>query len=295
MKKITLLLVLLYNIGFAQDFQADFKKYFIEKDTLQQQATLKKWEKSNPKDAELFTSYYNYYFSLSQRELLSLTVDQPEGESLELKDSTNQTAGYIGSTINYSEIYLKRAFDKIDAGIALYPNRLDMRFGKIYGLGKVKDWGNFTNEIIKTIDYSAQNKNQWTWTNNVQKEDGEKFMLSSFQSYQLQLYNTGNDDLLLNMRQIANEILKYYPKHIESLSNLSITYLLTNEFDKALESLLKAEKIDSKDTVILSNIAHAYKLKGDTGKAIAYYEKTILYGDDESKAFAQDQIEKLKK
>jgi len=85
----------------------------------------------------------------------------------------------------------------------------------------------------------------------------------SIQSYQLRLYNTGNDDLLENMREIANEVLKHYPNHIPSLSNISISYLVTGKFDKGIETLLKAEKINPKDFIVLSNIAHGYNLKGD--------------------------------
>ena len=170
-----------------------------------------------------------------------------------------------------------------------------MRFGKIYVLGQIKDWHSFTKEIIKTVDYSAVNDNQWTWTNNEKQKDSKDFFLSSLQDYQVQLYNTGDDDLFENMREIANSILKYYPNHIESLSNLSVTYLLSGEYDKGLEPLLKAERINPEDYIVLSNIAQGYKLKGDKNKAIEYYKKTIEYGDEQAKAFARQQIEELKK
>ena len=97
------------------------------------------------------------------------------------------------------------------------------------------------------------------------------------------------------MREIANEILKYYPNHIESLSNLSITYLLTGEYDKGIDALKKAEKINPKDFIILSNIAQGYKLKGDKEKAIEYYQKTIEYGDEQAKEYSKQQIKELKK
>ena len=170
-----------------------------------------------------------------------------------------------------------------------------MRFGKIYVLGQIKDWDSFTKEIVKTVDYSAVNNNQWTWTNNEKQKDGEDFFLSSLQDYQVQLYNTGNDDLLLNMRDIANRILKYYTNHIESLSNLSVTYLLTGEYDKGIEPLLKAEKINPKDYIVLSNIAQGYKLKGDKEKAIEYYDKIVKFGDEQAKTYAKQQIEELRK
>lgn len=299
MKKILGLLLtgFIFNIVAAQDYQDDFQKYFQENDTINQLRTLTEWEKANPKDAELFTSFFNYYFSKSRDEILVVAAgDPPKGEKyLSLSDSVGNYAGFIGSQINYNKSFLKKGLDKISEGIKLYPNRLDMRFGKIYVLGQIKDWTSFTKEIIETVDYSAINDNQWTWTNNEKQKDGKEFFLSSLQDYQVHLYNTGNDDLLVNMREIANTILKYYPNHIESLSNLSITYLLTGEYDKGIEPLLKAEKLNPHDYIVLSNIAQGYKLKGDKKKAIEYYEKTVEYGDEQAKSYAKQQIKELKK
>lgn len=169
-----------------------------------------------------------------------------------------------------------------------------MRFGKIYTFGQIPDWTNFTAEIVKTIEYSAKNNNEWTWTNHEKFDGGGKEFLLDIQNYQLQLYNTGNDDLLKNMRKIANKILEFYPNHIESLSNLSITYLLTGEYDKGIETLLRAEKIKPEDYIVLGNIAQGYKLKGDKKKAIEYYEKTAEFGDERAKEYAKQQIAELK-
>lgn len=285
----------LSGISFSQDYQSDFAKYFHANDDSKQIETLQKWEKAKPNDAELYTSYYNYYFKKSRKEILSLSTLAPNGEALILKDSLNQTAGYLGSTESYDDTDLNNAFLKIDKGISLFPDRLDMRFGKIYGLGKIEDWAKFTSEIIATVERSQKNNNNWTWTNNAKKEDGKLFMLSSIQSYQLQLYNTERDDLLPNMQEIALAILKYYPDHVESLSNLSITYYIAGDFKKGLEALLKAEKIDPKDTIVLSNIAHGYLKTGNKSKAIEYYEKTLLYGDENTKDFAGKKLAELKK
>lgn len=286
---------ILTSICHGQNFKTEFEKSFQQEDTTAQFEILKKWEKEEPRNAELFTSYFNYYFLKSRQEVLSLTTDQPNGENLLLQDSTGKVAGYLGSQISYNSETLKKGFDKIDQGISLYPDRLDMRFGKIYVLGQVKEWQRFTDEIVKSIRYSAKNNNQWTWINNEKQADGKEFFLSSLQDYQLNLYNTEDDDLLVNMRKIAEEVLKYYPDHIESLSNLSITYLLTGEYDKGIEPLLRAEEIDPTDAIVLSNIAQGYKLKGDKEMAIKYYERTIEHADERTAAYAKQQIEELKK
>ncbi len=291
----TLIAILISQIGFSQDYQSEFQKYCQTNDTINQLKVLVEWKNSNPKDAELYTSFFNYHFMKSKQEVLAMSTDEPNGESFVLKDSLNQTAGFIGSKIHFDKTELERGLNKIDEGIKLYPDRLDMRFGKIYALGEVFDWKRFTSEIIKTIEYSAKNDTNWTWTNNEKYDGGEKEFLLDMQTYQLQLYNTGNDNLLKNMREIANTVLKFYPNHIESLSNLSITYLLVGEYDKGIEPLLRAEKINPKDYIVLSNIAKGYKLKGDKKKAIEYYERTVEFGDDSAKEYAKQQIIELKK
>ena len=277
----------------GQDRRDEFVKHLQAGDTTAQLALLNKWEQEDPKNAELFTCYFNYYVAKSKEEVLSLTQDQPEGESLSFQDSTGKTAGYFGSDIMYNTKILQKAFDRIDQGIELYPDRLDMRFGKIHVIGLTEDWKEFTEEIITAIHHSAKNKNQWTWTNNEMKPEGREFFLSGLQGYQMTLYNTGDDALLVNMRTIAEETLKYYPDHVASLSNLSLTYLLTENYDKGIEALLRAEKIDPSDAIVLSNIAQGYRLKGDKKSAIEYYKKTIPHADQELKAFAEQQIEEL--
>lgn len=295
MKKIIGILVVIFmsQVGFSQDYQSEFQKYCETNDTINQLNILRKWQSKKPKDAELFTSFFNYYFMKSRKEVLALTTNQPNGESLVLKDSLNKNAGFIESKIHYNQTELKKGLEKIDEGIKLYPNRLDMRFGKIYVFGEILDWENFTTEIIKTIEFSVKNNNNWTWTNHKKYNGGEKEFLLDIQNYQLQLYNTRNDSLLKNMRKIANTVLKFYPNHIESLSNLSITYLLTGEYDKGIAPLLRAEKIKPKDYIVLGNIAQGYKLKGDKKKAIEYYKKMEKFGNEKAKEYAKQQITEL--
>ena len=71
--------------------------------------------------------------------------------------------------------------------------------------------------------------------------------------------------------------------------------MLQKQYDKALGPLLKAEKLNPKDYIVLSNIAQAYKLKGDSKNAIKYYELTSKYGDEQAKKYAEGQIDELKK
>ncbi|MCB9195221.1 MAG: tetratricopeptide repeat protein [Flavobacteriales bacterium] len=275
----------------AQSHYDQFLKSFKEGDTTQTLNILEEWESESPEDPELFTSYFNYYFKKSQSSILSLSSQPHDGENLVAYSETDTF--YMGDAVMYDEENLKLAFEKINKGIELYPNRLDMRFGKLYVFKTVGDWENFTTELKTTIQYSGKNKNQWTWTKNEPKEDGKDFFLSCIQSYQMDLYNTYNDDLLVNMREIAEEVIKIYPEHVESWSNIGITYILSEQFDKALDSFFQAEQLDPEDTIVLNNIAHCYRLKGDKKNSIKYYKKMKEYGDQDTKDYAQKMIDEI--
>jgi tetratricopeptide (TPR) repeat protein len=225
-----------------------------------------------------------------------LGTQQAGDKSLELKDpKTNQVVAFLNQGgMSYNRQLIDKAFYYIDLGISKFPQRLDMRFGKIYILGEISNYDEFSREIVKTIEHSTKINLKWTWIDNKTLEDAKNFMLGNIQTYVGQLYNAG-DTQLINMRVIAQAVLKEYPDHVESLSNLAITYLLKNDYDTALPPLLKAAEIAPTDGVVLGNIAYCYNAKGDKTNAIKYYELTQKYGTEQSKAFATKKLEELKK
>jgi|JI7StandDraft_1071085.scaffolds.fasta_scaffold10253_5 tetratricopeptide (TPR) repeat protein len=289
-------LTLLFNQVSGQTFKQQFIDLVSKKDTVGQKELLEKWEKTDSNDPELYVAYFNYFAKKSKNEIVRLDGNSKGKEGFQIMDkdsSKKEPVAFLYGDNYYDQSILQKGFDYIDTGIKKHPNRLDMRFGKIYMFGQTEDYEKFTTEIINTIDYSSVNKNKWTWADSKPVDNPKDFFLSSLQDYQVQLYNTENDDLLDNMKRIAETVLKYYPDHIESLSNLSIVFMLQKQYDKALEPLLKAEKINPKDYIVLSNIAQAYKLKGDIKNSIKYYELTIKHGNEQSKKYAQGQIDEL--
>jgi len=278
---------------FAQNNYEKFKKLYANNDTAKIKLLLAEWEKTNPNDPELYTSAINFYFSNSKQEILSIGKEQKTKEAVQLTDSTGKVAGYISSNIGYNPEKLSKAINYANRGIEKFPDRLDIRFGKCYVLGEIGDYDNFTKEIIKTVEYSQVNKNNWLWTANKKQEDAENSLLETIQSYLKQLYDTEDDNLLPYMIQIGEATLKYY-KHVEILSTTSVALMLTKDYDKAIGYLKIAEKMDPKDFIVLNNIAQGYKLKGDKANAIKYYELTEKYGDERAKKQARQNINDLK-
>ena len=57
---LTILLIVFSISGNAQDYKENFEKFRVDNDSLSQIKLLTEWEKENPNDAELYTSYFNF-------------------------------------------------------------------------------------------------------------------------------------------------------------------------------------------------------------------------------------------
>jgi len=294
----TLILILLCSISNLLIAQTNYEKFnalYKGRDTAKIKIHLVAWEKSNPDDPELYVAAFNYYFTNSKQNLL--TVDKTisgTGEALQFTDSTGAIGGYITSNPGYNSSELKKAFYYANKGIEKFPNRLDIRFGKCYVLGEIGEYEKFTTEIINTVEFSNAIKNNWLWTAGKKPdEDPKSFMLDAVEKYLKQLYDTEDDNLLENMKRIGETVLKYYPDEIEILSTTAVAFLLTKDYDKAIGYLKNAEKLNPTDFIVLNNIAHAYKLKGDKENAIKYFQLTEKYGDEQAKQQAKKAIAEL--
>ncbi|MDR1194901.1 MAG: tetratricopeptide repeat protein [Endomicrobium sp.] len=289
------LLVLFSVQAFGQSYSHRFDELFGKNDIAAQEKLLEEWEKDVNKtdDPEFYTSYFNYCVKNSKKESI-WTSDNPAGKSSLKVTEKTETGEDVMVYMNFETVYdknmLNKGFETIAEGIKKYPARLDMRFGEIYMYGETADYEKFTSKIIETVEYSDTIKNKWLWTNNLPVENPEKFMLDAVQDYQVTLYSSGNDNLLDNMELIAESVLKFYPEHVESLSNLSLVYSIKKQYDKAFAVLSKAEEIAPRDCIILNNIAQLYKLTGDTENSLKYYKLITKYGDPKQKELAETQI-----
>jgi tetratricopeptide (TPR) repeat protein len=284
---------------FGQNDLQQFKLLSENKDTLGQRILLENWEKRSLNDPELYVAYFNYFVEKSRSEVLVIGQDLKQNAymvlEIENQDSSKQDrVEYMYRQVSFQEFYTQKAIEWIDKGIDRFPNRLDMRFGKIYFLGLLENYEAFTEQIIQTVDYSAINQNQWLWSENCVLEQPKEMMLGSIQDYQNDLYATSQDTLLYNMQKIAEAVLKVYPDHIESLSNIGAVYFLLGQYEKALTPLLTAYQLNPKDLVVINNIAEIYNELGLNIKAEAYYRLMMKYGDKQDKKYAKAKIKQLK-
>jgi tetratricopeptide (TPR) repeat protein len=254
---------------YGQSFKAQFKAALEAKDMMKAEKILSTWDLADSNDAELYISYFNF-FTLKSRE----------------KDSTK-----------FDMEYVKKALNFITEGIERFPTRFDIRMGKIYMLGKVKDYKLFTDEIVNLIQYSKKIENNWKGEDFRLLDRPEDMLYGAVQDFQEIMFSTGDTALYSKIIDISEEMLKYYPKHTQSLLNISTININRKNFDKSLEVLLTADKIKPGDSILKYNIAYVYQAKGDKDNAKKYYQLTIDNAKEKEnklKDAAQKQLDALK-
>ena len=150
--------------GQARTYYQQFSALTFKTDSVQQLALLNKWQADDPNDPELYVCFFNYFVNKSTHELVSLDKRPGDNTSMEIQDSTGNTVGYIEDQVWMDPQNLTLAFSYIDEGIKAFPDRLDMRLGKIFILGKADSFASFTSELIEAAHHGHEIGNKWLWS-----------------------------------------------------------------------------------------------------------------------------------
>ncbi len=169
MKKVYLISLLLFvSMMFcvsADDF-ATYQKLLQNRDYKVLEKHLQKWERAEPKSAEVYVAYFNMYLSMGMESRNVISKEPPkDGDVLELHDEkTGKCVGYMGSEIFYKYEEVQKAIAALDKGLKYNPKRLDMYFGKAHVLGEIGKYKEQSKVIIKVLDLSVKYKNNWLWS-----------------------------------------------------------------------------------------------------------------------------------
>jgi tetratricopeptide (TPR) repeat protein len=280
--------------GYAQEYRNAFNEAFNEENDSVASLVLDQWFASNNADPEYYVARFNHELSLARTEQLGLMTEEPKGESFAIQDSAGNIVGFMGSYVSWDSSHVQPALEAIETGLQLNPDRLDMHFGYITFLGQLEDWAGFAQAIDASIQRSGVNKNQWLWTDNETFEEGADFV-QFLQDYQVTLFDQQDFELLQYNEAIAKSVLKVYPEHVPSLTNLGVICYYQEDAECAMRYFQQAVDIDPSDLIVVFNLGYLYELSGDVSKAIATYELALTSDDQEAREQAKAIIAELSK
>ena len=97
-----------------------------------------------------------------------------------------------------------------------------------------------------------------------------------------------------SVKSALDQILKVFPKNVVFLNYLSYYYSSAKEYEKSIEVLLSAYKIDPDDYIIIGNLASDYEKMENYKEAEKWYTIMSKINSDNAKAYASEGLERVR-
>jgi len=293
---ITLIIILTNYISIANAQNNWYEKYLScvnDSDVHALKTMIEQWEQAEPESPDVYAAWYNYYIKLAMTDVVALTTTAPEDnqEALQLMDSTGVVAGYMYGIESYNDSILQIGYQKLNTAIKLFPDRLDLPFGKVAMLFRQQLYSEVMQEFRNVLDRSEKNGNRWLWTLNQPLDDGEYILKDSMQDYFVQLFDAGQSDYA---SQLVEWMLQLYPTDIIFCSDKASLLAIAKRYSEALPIYLSIYEDNPDDIIVASNIAHIYYTLGDKEATLKYYSKLLQCGDSEIEGLAKQRIKEAK-
>ena len=261
------------------DYCGHFQELLDKEDTVGLRTFIPEWEQKAGVSGDTYAAWYNLLVLEGTIADLQLIADTTAVAGLLMRDSLGNIVGTITGEPLYDPEKLVQAYQKIDEGIAKYPDRLDLWFGKVH----VQLLENHANDAVETlkqvVDRSVINHQKWLWTNDKSTpSEAEDFFFSTLQSYFRQLYDAQED--AVNMA-FVNHVLRSYPENIYFLNDKAALLTAKGEKNEALKVLLQLHNLAPNDDIVVANIATLSKETGNKKQAIAFYKKLLKSANEE--------------
>jgi len=285
------------TLGHAQQFQDTFYEQWERQDTSGMLRFLEKWKESEPYNPDVYVGYFNYYAiqTFEEESLLLPEMPQDGGEYIEVRDSLNNVSGYLSRVMVINDSVLNIAFDWVDKGIKRFPDRLDLRMGKVYLAIETDRMEEVYAELQSAILSGDSIHHEWKWMREEVLDSGQYFLYSSVQGHLYKLFENQDsvaDEIILGISEL---ILAQDDQQYFAMTNAATVFMIKKQFNMAIDWLKKADKIHEKDSIILSNLGYCYGELQEWRRARRYYEEALKWSeDDNGREYCQRQLDRLR-
>ena len=291
----TFIVMLLSCAAFAQtrvELYGRFSQAVSGHDTTTVVSLISDWERLYPGDAELFSLRANYYFMDAVSDVITLSDEKPaDGRGYYVMEDSLGNTQYMCSEVQTDSVRVGCAKAILADGIAKYPDRIDLRLGKVTVHLKVGENTSAVKEVCSMVEHSVLNDNKWLGTLDKPVEtDGVSYMRDCIQDYLSQLVDAED---LVSAENMVDACVRFYPKDPVFLSDKGVMRFYAGDLKSALDWYLSAYSVSPGDMLVVNNIAYTYEKLGDKQNALKYYRILAASNDAEFSENAKAAVQEL--
>jgi tetratricopeptide (TPR) repeat protein len=297
MKRIIWILILTWAAleSRAQTRQDLFYAKWENQDTSNMLSFLQSWIQEEPYNPDVYVGFFNYYAIQTFEEMVQVVKDHPQDglDYTEIKDSLGMVEGYKLNTMIINDSILNIAFNWVDKGIQRYPDRLDLRMGKVYIAGETDELNIIENELIKALRAGDSIQHQWKWMKEEVLENPQTFLYGSIQGHLYNLFEREDSLGFLIIERVSQAILEQDPKNVMAIGNLATCRMIDGDYNEAIEILKSALKINDEDPILLSNLGFCYFEMKEWKKSRQWYTKAMKFSEANDKEYCDQRLKQI--
>jgi len=242
--------VVVSGFALADGFRGQFRAAFRAGDLAAADKVLVAWEKATPKAPDFYVAKFNMLLKQAERvEVRPAAADNPPSKPT--------------GVLRYDLATMTQAATTLQKGIALAPDRLEMRFGLAKGHEMAGQPGPLLQTLPETLEAREKNGKPWRW------RDGEAlpapepaFVPAAVEPFASAFRKQPGNSGLENGRAVAELMEKYFPQNSLGYFNMGVYYAHLNKPQEAYEKMQQADALQSRDFSTLMNLSeYAIELK----------------------------------
>ena len=254
---------------------------------------LNEWRTQKPDDPDAWINSANYYFN--QRQTMISTKKPGKGDFGLTNAKTGKTAGSI--SFEQDPASIKRAVELLDQATKKFPDRLDIWCGLAFIQQESSNFDGEFETLKNMVAYAHEHSAALKWLKGENlPTTPDQFIPDKLHSYGIYYEKKENPRDDKRFLQIAMFSAEQYPNHPYAPNDVAVYYSIQKDNTKTREWLEKANKVDPKDTLVMTNLGYVCSKMGDNATARKWYEAVIKADPDgEHAARAKEALKKLKK
>lgn len=259
----------LSSLVLADGFREQFRSAFKAGDVVAAEKVLTAWEKATPKDPDLYVARFNLLLNKATRR--TPVPSAPVGAAAGTPTPPPRPPAVV---VSYDPATMAQAAAVLKQGIALAPERLDMRMGLAKSYEMAGQPGPLLQTIREALEARKNGGKPWLWRDGVPLPAPESaFVPAAIEPFASNYWKQPGDQGLEKGRPIAELLEEYFPQNSLGYFNMGVYYAHLHKTQESYEKMQQADALDPNDGSTLMNLTRmAIELK-QKDKALAYQER----------------------
>lgn len=226
---------------------------------------------ANKDDPAYYVASANYWWGLANEPFMS-TKPAVDGDFVIADPKTGEAVGSISTTGRARPEFPQKGIALLTEGYKRFPHRLDIGMGLAYMLREENKQTECFEVLERVLANSAKHGSELRWKDGGHlPEPAEVYIPELMNGYAAGFYRLESPEGDELSRRLCESVIAIYPDHPYAYNILAALSMANKDDKSAVEFLRTGLSKAPDDTLMMLNLANAYRRLGDNAQAVATY------------------------